>query len=78
VPDSLADFSFTVQAPFGTDHLWAFAVGRAIGKLPGQTLENGPILMSQNIDQIRQVIKMRADQWFDESSKPIETRANKP
>jgi hypothetical protein len=77
LPDPDAPFSFRVEAPFGTDQVWAFAVDHQVAMLPGQMLENGLILMSQTIDQVRSEIRAQAKQVFDQSSKQIITRPDK-
>lgn len=74
LPDPQAAFSFKVEEPFGTDRVWAFALDRQVAALQGKALQNGLILMSQTIDQIRTELKRQAQQFFDESSKQIITR----
>lgn len=74
LPDPAAPFSFTVEAPFGTDQLWAFAVDHQLGGFDGKNLENGLKLMSQNIDQLRSGIRAQALKIFDQSSKQIITQ----
>jgi hypothetical protein len=74
IPDARAAFSFKVQPPFGSEQVWAFAIDKPVAIFDGKTLDNGLVLMSKNIDQIRQQLKARAERLFDESSKTIETR----
>lgn len=74
VPDPEDVFSFKVQAPFGTDQVWAFAIDREVRLPEGQRLENGLILMSQSIDQLRAELKAQAESIFDQSSKQILTQ----
>ncbi len=77
IPDPEAGFSYKVEAPFGTDRVWAFAVDHQHSGLPGQVLGNGLILMLQTIDQVRSELKAQAEKVFDQSSKQIITQPEK-
>jgi hypothetical protein len=75
VPDSQAPFRFKVEAPFGPDRIWAIALDRQAVNLPGRELENGLILMSRGIDEIRGDLQSQAQTLFDVSSKQVVTRS---
>lgn len=74
VPDASAPFSFKVQAPFGNDQVWAFAMDRPALPLEGKQLANGLTLLSVTIEQVREAFNKQAIKIFDESSKKILTR----
>lgn len=72
-PGQNANFDFTVQAPFGTDRVWAFASDEPITTLKGKSLENGLIRISESIDNIRSIVKQHSKAFYDEAELTINT-----
>jgi hypothetical protein len=66
-----------VEAPFGTDCVWTFAVDHQVSEVPAEVLENRLNLMSKTIDQLCSDSMALAVQVFDPSSKKIITQPGK-
>lgn len=75
IPPADAPYRFRVQPPFGTETLWVFASDTGPVRLPGRILDNGLILLDENIDSIRKRIRSASKEWFGEAKVSIETRA---
>lgn len=73
-PAQNASFNLTVQAPFGTDRVWAFASDQPIPGLQGQVLENGLMLVQASIADIRAKVKQNSKTHYDETRLTIHTR----
>lgn len=58
VPGGKDPFEFVIEGPFGLESVWAFAASRPFPALSGAQLENGLILLNENLHSV--LAKVRA------------------
>ncbi len=52
IPSAQAPYAFTITAPFGEEHIHVFAASQALPALPGKTLADGTLRLSDTLDAI--------------------------
>ena len=52
MPGDKDPFEFVIQGPFGLESVWAFAASRPFPALSGAQLENGLILLNENLNTV--------------------------
>jgi len=81
VPGENVGFQFEIAAPFGDEHIWAFASTGQFPDLPGQGLENGLKFLSgvmpDIVQQLRHIAKQQ-QQAYGEAKTTITTVAKLP
>jgi len=81
VPGENVGFQFEIAAPFGDEHVWAFASTGQFLDLPGQVLENGLKFLSDIMPDIVQRLRHTAKQQqqaYGEAKTTITTVAKLP
>lgn len=73
LPDANAGFRFIVQPPYGEEKLWAFASDQNVQFSPGKELPNGIILMTLDINQIRQQVRNQSKMLFAQDIVTLKT-----
>ncbi len=80
VPGENVGFQFEIAAPFGDEHVWAFASTGKFSDLPGQVLDNGLKLLSDAMPDIVQRLRRidKQQQAYGEAKTTITTVAKLP
>ncbi len=75
IPDNEAGFKFIVQAPFGNDKLWVFAVDNPVPEFSVSAKEKDLKLLDLSLSKIKQIIKNQAIKYYGSNQLVIKTKA---